>query len=141
MRLDISVMTMSAFGHDFRFSFLSTRRATARGKGGRAVILRDVCSVLENEHSIASIARMAEPRASLHPLISFSQFRYRSASGSRLCSSYQSANCSTRVRNDTEDDYQEANRKLQDFEEYSPFAKVQIVWLHGKAEQYTLGAR
>jgi len=31
----------------------------------------------------------------------------------------------------------EVNRKPQDFEEYSPFARAQIVWLHGKAEQYT----
>ncbi|WP_296711329.1 SIR2 family protein [Rhodoblastus sp.] len=31
----------------------------------------------------------------------------------------------------------EVNRAPDDFNEYSPFARAQIVWLHGKAEQYT----
>jgi hypothetical protein len=31
----------------------------------------------------------------------------------------------------------EVNRAPNDFNEYSPFARAQIVWLHGKAEQYT----
>lgn len=31
----------------------------------------------------------------------------------------------------------EVNRGPDDFNEYSPFARAQIVWLHGKAEQYT----
>lgn len=31
----------------------------------------------------------------------------------------------------------EVNRGPEDFNEYSPFARAQIVWLHGKAEQYT----
>jgi hypothetical protein len=31
----------------------------------------------------------------------------------------------------------EVNRAPHDFNEYSPFARAQIVWLHGKAEQYT----
>jgi len=31
----------------------------------------------------------------------------------------------------------EVNRAPGDFNEYSPFARAQIVWLHGKAEQYT----
>jgi hypothetical protein len=31
----------------------------------------------------------------------------------------------------------EVNRRPDDFNEYSPFARAQIVWLHGKAEQYT----
>jgi hypothetical protein len=31
----------------------------------------------------------------------------------------------------------EANRKPEDFEEFSLYARAQIVWLHGKAEQYT----
>ena len=31
----------------------------------------------------------------------------------------------------------EVNRAPSDFNEYSPFARAQVVWLHGKAEQYT----
>jgi hypothetical protein len=31
----------------------------------------------------------------------------------------------------------EVNRSPNDFNEFSPFARAQIVWLHGKAEQYT----
>jgi SIR2-like domain len=31
----------------------------------------------------------------------------------------------------------EVNRKPEDFEEFSLYAKAQIIWLHGKAEQYT----
>jgi hypothetical protein len=31
----------------------------------------------------------------------------------------------------------EVNRAPNDFNEFSPFARAQIVWLHGKAEQYT----
>ncbi|MFG3592164.1 SIR2 family protein [Bradyrhizobium sp. RDI18] len=31
----------------------------------------------------------------------------------------------------------EVNRGPDDFNEYNPFARAQIVWLHGKAEQYT----
>jgi SIR2-like domain len=31
----------------------------------------------------------------------------------------------------------EVNRSPNDFNEFSPFARAQVVWLHGKAEQYT----
>ncbi|TWB08430.1 hypothetical protein FBZ99_11916 [Rhizobium sp. ERR 1071] len=31
----------------------------------------------------------------------------------------------------------EINRRPDDFNEFNPFARAQIVWLHGKAEQYT----
>jgi hypothetical protein len=31
----------------------------------------------------------------------------------------------------------EVNRAPSDFNEFSPFARTQVVWLHGKAEQYT----